>query len=143
MDIDLAPNYESPGAVGNLMTWIATVHDSAPGTIWYRFRSRAPSGEFQMVRDFGPNSVIDFAAIDHEGVYEMEVTARNLATGESISAVGAFEFLSRVLSGPAVNATAHPLVFLLSTPACAEGAVMSVEFQHGHRATGGDAGEAL
>lgn len=131
MEIDLASNYESPGAVGNLMTWIATVHDSAPGTIWYRFRSRDPSGEFQMVRDFGPNSVIDFAAIDHEGVYEMEVTARNLATGESVSAVGAFEFLSRVLSGPTVNATAHPLVFLLSTPACAEGAVMSVEFRTG------------
>ena len=25
MEIYLAPNYESPGAVGNLMTWIATV----------------------------------------------------------------------------------------------------------------------
>ena len=65
----------------------------------------------------------------------MEVTARNLATGESISAVGAFEFLSRILSGPTVNATAHPLVFLLSTPACAEGAVMSVEFRTGTEPT--------
>ena len=131
MEVDLAPNFESPGAVGDLMTWIATAHDSAPGALWYRFRSRAPAGAYRIVRDFGPNPVIDFAAVDHEGVYEMEVTVRNLDTGETDSAVGAYEFLSRITNEPLVNATAHPLVFLLSAPACPEGSAMRVEFRTG------------
>ncbi len=131
MEVSLAPSYESPGAVGNLMTWIATVSDTAPGTIWYRFRARDPFGEFKLVRDFSPNPLVDFAAIDHEGVYEMEVTARNLETGESSSSVGSFEFLPRTISEPTVNATAHPLVALFSLPACPEGSAMAVTYRTG------------
>jgi arylsulfate sulfotransferase len=131
MEVTLTPTYEGPGAVGNLMTWVATVSDSPSGTLWYRFRSRAPYGRFKLVRDFGPNPVIDFAPTDHEGVYEMEVTVRNLDTGEFAASVGAFEFLPRVINEPLANATAHPLVFLFSAPPCREGASMIVQFQTG------------
>ena len=114
MEATLAPSYEGPGAVGNLMTWIATVSDTAPGTIWYRFRSRAPFGDFQLIRDFGPNPTVDFAAMDHEGKYEMEVTARNLDTGELATSLNSFDFLPRVNGETLVNATAHPLVTCLA-----------------------------
>lgn len=129
MEVDLAPSYLGPGAVGNLVTWVATVHEAAPGTLWYRFRSRAPFGEYRVIRDFGPNSTMDFAAIDHEGTYEMEVIARNRDTGEIVSAVNTFEFLARTVDTPVVNPTAHPLMFLFTAPLCAEGYEMRVEFR--------------
>ncbi len=134
MDLTVATSYPSPGAVGNPVTWIATVSETAPGTIWYRFRVRAPYGDYKMVRDFSPNPTLDFAALDHEGIYEAEITARHLDTGEIVTGVGAFEFLSRVTYEPLVNATAHPLIFLFSTPPCQEGASMVVEFRTGNAA---------
>ena len=41
-----------------------------------------------MVRDFGPGNTLDWTAIRHEGLYEVEVTARDNATGET-RAIGA------------------------------------------------------
>src|SRR5262249_33570442 len=65
-----------------------------------------------------------------EGLYEVEVSARNPATGESAEAAVPYEFTSRVVPGsPVINVTDNPLVFLYSAPPCAEGSRMRVRFE--------------
>jgi hypothetical protein len=74
---------------------------------------------------------LDWTASDYDGSFEIEVTARNLESGESVAASQVFEMESRVLSGgdPAITPTAHPLVFLYSAPSCAAGSRIQVEFR--------------
>src|SRR5258708_7189465 len=73
----------SPRApLGTLITWTAQV-EGADGdladqsTIWYRYRVRRFGQDLRLIRDFGPRADLPWAATDHEGTYEMEVTARD------------------------------------------------------------------
>jgi hypothetical protein len=71
-----------------------------------------------------------WTAGDHEGEYEIEVTARDNDTRETAVAVTVFQFTSRVVSSAAViTATSNPMVFLYSAPPCQFGATMRVQFQ--------------
>jgi len=83
-----------------------------------------------VIRDYGPLSSLDWTATDQEGVYEIELSAMQVDTGEVASTSQVYQMLSRVLGAQTVvNATAHPLVFLFSAPSCPAGARMRVEFQ--------------
>src|ERR1051326_5271973 len=115
MTAALTPSAPSPAPVGTVITWTASAPDAFTGTIWYRFRARELGGSYKIIRDFGPLTSLDWTAADHEGLYEIELSARNLKTGESATMSSVYQMLSQVsVHSPVVNPTTHPLVFLYS-----------------------------
>lgn len=54
----LQKSVESPITIGTAMRF--TNEDPGAGPVWHRFRVRPPGGEFQMVRDFGPASALEW-----------------------------------------------------------------------------------
>lgn len=95
MTVTLTPSLPSPEPVATMITWNASVPDSASGMIWYRFRVREVGGDYTMIRDYGPLASLDWTAADHEGLYEMEVSAKNRQTGEIAATSSAYQMLSR------------------------------------------------
>jgi arylsulfate sulfotransferase len=138
MSVSLTPSAKSPAPLGTLVTFTATANAADPGTLVYRFRIRRPgvrvhrnitSPTFQTVVDYGPKSSLDWATIHREGEYDIEVSARNNATGEVASESIPFSFATLVRSHHAVvSPTAHPLVFIYSAPACPQAARIRVSF---------------
>ncbi|MCC6859840.1 MAG: aryl-sulfate sulfotransferase [Bryobacterales bacterium] len=127
--VSVEPSIPSTAAVGEMVTWTASAGNSSPGKLWYRFRARAAGEDFRMLRDYGPENVLDWTAGDHEGLYEIEVAVRNLDTGEMASTSLLYGFTSRVETGaPVISRTRNPLVFLYSAPACPTGSRMAVQF---------------
>lgn len=128
--VSLAPSIEGQARVAEMVNWSARAEGSESDSTWYRFRVRRSGERFRLVRDFGPSASLDWTASDREGVYEIEVTARNNVTGETVSASVVYRFASRVDgSSPVVSATGHPLVALYSAPPCPNGATMRVQFR--------------
>lgn len=129
MTVFLDPSIPPPSPVGTIVTWNAGVPDASQGTLWYRFRARGAGTDFRMIRDYGPISSLDWTASDHEGDYEVEVSVRNIDTGEFAATSSVYTMTSRVLdSAPVISPTANPLVFLYSAPPCAAGNWMKVTF---------------
>jgi arylsulfate sulfotransferase len=129
MTVSLDPSVDS-AAVGEQVTWTASTDAPEANTLWYRFRERPIGDNSHTLRDFGPVNWLVWAAAAHEGAYEIEVTARDLDTGETATAKRLFRVASRVTDGPVVSPLAsHPLVLLYSAPACAPGNRMKVVFQ--------------
>jgi len=130
MSVSLTPSVNSPAPVGTIVTWSATVTGTGSGTLWYRFRALKTGGNFSMIRDYGPNNSLDWTVSDHEGTFQIEVSARNLNTGESATATATYVLTSRVSGNtPVISPTANPLVFLYSAPPCPAGGQMTVYFQ--------------
>lgn len=131
MDLALRSSINSPGMVGQVITWTAESSGNS-GNMRYRFRARQMDGGagFHLIRDFSPSDTLDWTSIEREGNYEIEVTAKDLASGETKSAVAPFQLLSRVPGDRAVmSPTANPLVYLFSAPPCRAGDRMRVEFR--------------
>ena len=128
MSVTVSSSVPSPAPVGTLITFSAS-SDAASSNIWYRFRVRKQGADYQTIRDFGPVSTLDWTASAHEGGYEMEISARNLDTGEVATSSVLFQFQS-VATGdqPVISPTPNSLVFLYSAPACAGGGRMRVVF---------------
>ena len=106
---------------------------------WYPTASRQPCGTGSgsknrakttgSIRDFGTSNALDWTASAHEGAYEMEVSARDLDTGDAASDSLPFQFTPVVASGQAVvSPTINSLVFLYSAQSCPVGEQMKVEF---------------
>jgi len=125
----LTPSLPSPATVGTSVTWTGSVSDAADGAIWYRFRARHLGQGYQMIRDFSPQTTLDWTAVDHEGWFEIELSAKNISTGEMVRTSAMYEITSLITGNqPSINPTSHPLVFLYSAPPCAGGSRMLVEF---------------
>jgi hypothetical protein len=149
LSVSLAASVTSPAPVGTIVTWTASVAGTSSTNLWYRFQARetattlgpchavrgtvAPHGcatDFSMVQDFGPVNALSWTASDHEGGYEVQVTATDNDSGATAVASAVFQFTPRVTgSTPVVSTTANPLVFLYSAPSCPAGSTMSVQFQ--------------
>src|SRR5690348_6360345 len=87
-------------------------------------------GDFRTVVDFGPKATLNWSTIAQEGVYQVQVTARNQATGETASSAQLYMLTPLALGSAAViTPTAHPLVFIYSAPACPFGSRMKVLIQ--------------
>lgn len=84
---------------------------------------------FQTARDYSASNQWNWTPAESEGLYEVEVSARNRITGSIASATMPVTVLPRATTTPVVTATAHPLVALYSAPPCAAGAVMRVRFR--------------
>jgi arylsulfate sulfotransferase len=129
MSVALSPSVQSPAPLGTVVTWTATVSGAKPGTLWYRFRARFSGTDYRTVVDYGPNSTLDWSSIDREGSYQIEVLVKNQNTGDTAATSSKFALTSLVSgNGPTITATANPLVFIYSAPACAVGR-MRVQFQ--------------
>jgi arylsulfate sulfotransferase len=129
MSVSLVPSLPAPAPVGTVITWSVIVLNPVPGTLWYRFSAHESGQDSHVVKDYGPDTTLDWTARDHEGLYAVEVSVRNNATGDTASGAATFQMQSRVDGGqPLITPTSHPLVFLYSAPSCPAGARMRVQF---------------
>lgn len=128
MSVSLAPAVAAASPVGTRVTWIATASGN-PETLLYRFRLRRTGMNFHVVRDFSPDPTLTWAAVQHEGLYEIEVTARNANTGAAAVTTTWYNATSLAADGPAITPTQNPLVFLYSAPPCPTPGRMRVEFE--------------
>ncbi|MBI4907098.1 MAG: aryl-sulfate sulfotransferase [Acidobacteria bacterium] len=125
--VELSPSAMVPLSLGSTIRWNARSSSQDPA--WYRFRARQAGDAYRIIKDFGPDSSMDWTPTGHEGSYEVEVTERNLETGSVSSASTSFQILPHAVDGPVVSPTTHPLVFLYSAPACPAGQRMRVQFR--------------
>ncbi|HZT28672.1 MAG TPA: aryl-sulfate sulfotransferase [Bryobacteraceae bacterium] len=130
VSVSLTPSVPSPAPLGTVVTWSAAAFGDGPGPLWYRFRAAPAGTDLRVIQDYGPSATLDWTATNHDGPYEIEVTARDTSTGESAAMTAEFVMTSLVAGGvPAVTPTANPLVFLYSAPPCDVGSRMRVQFQ--------------
>ena len=130
MSVSLNPSVPSPSPLGTKVTWSASVNGASPGALWYRFRSGPAGAGVRMLRDYGPLNTLDWTNSEREGLYDVEVTARNQDTGEEAAATFRYQMRSRATgSTPVISPTSHPLVFLYSAPPCPAGGRMRVQFE--------------
>jgi arylsulfate sulfotransferase len=121
-----------PGAasVGTVIALKAAISEGAPESFWYRFRLLSPDAvSFRTVRDFSPDNTFEWVPSMMDGIYGVEITARNRASGESISVVSQYLITPRAVDTPVITPTANKLVFLYSAPPCSEGSMIRVYFQ--------------
>jgi len=129
LELKITLSHPSPQPVGTKVTLVAEASGASAENVRYRFRRRDDGGEFTMVRDFGPTFDFDWTKADYEGRVDVEVSARNLSTGETSSRIIPFEFTARTTSAqPVVSGTHHPLVFLYSFGQCPAGSLLSVRY---------------
>lgn len=133
MSVRLTSSPDSPISVGTVIHFSAEPTDNPGGIIWYRFRVREMGSTFTTIRDYGPLTDLDWTPADHEGTFEIEVSARSLDSGE-ISVTTQDYQVQPLVNGdqPLVTPTANPLVFLYSAPPCPDGQRMRVEFRVAH-----------
>ncbi|HLK50082.1 MAG TPA: aryl-sulfate sulfotransferase [Bryobacteraceae bacterium] len=121
MRVSLGSSTPSPAPLGAPVTWIASVSNPNPGTLWYRFRAGKAASQntdlaatpisrgflparssgqslrprrppqLRTVVDYGPKSSFTWSTIDGEGIYQIDVTVQNQDTGETASASAQFE----------------------------------------------------
>ncbi len=84
---------------------------------------------FHLVRDFSPKATLEWAAIQHEGLYEIEATVQDTNTGATGVTTAWYEVTPLVADTPVITPTQNPLVFLYSAPPCAPPSRMRVEFE--------------
>ncbi len=129
MTATLTSSMPSPMPVGTRVTFTAAASGASGANLWYRFRVRAAGKAYHTIRDYGPVSTLAWTAADSEGMYDVQVSVRNLGTGDESTVASPFEFQSLVTAGQAVvTPTGNSLVFLFSAPACDVGSRMRVRF---------------
>src|SRR4029453_12156769 len=84
--VSLSPSIPSAAPVGVTVTWTALPTAGSGDSLWYRFRVRRLGQNFRTVRDYGPLNTLKWTASGHEGLYEVDVSVRNPATGETAAA---------------------------------------------------------
>lgn len=119
--------------VGQTLTITATAQDSAaPNTRFsYQFTVRPHlSGPFIVQQDYYWTNTFAWTPSDHEGSYDIGVTAWSAATHNSAPTYITVDVAPRVTSGhPVISTTNNELVALYSAPACFAPATMRVRFQ--------------
>ena len=97
------------------------------GPVWYRFRVRGPGeSRWRTIRDYSPQRDLRWTSMGKAGLYEIEVTARDLHTGTVTTAIHRQQIAAP--DEPAVYPTDHPLVFVYSAPPCPAGSQMRVVY---------------
>ncbi len=125
---ELVPLSPSGQVVGNTITWVARSSGTGSDPWRYRFSVGLAGSPLNVVRDFKQENFFEWTPLE-EGMYDIEVTARQLDTGETSQVKTTFEIRSRITGSAAlVTATDHPLVFLYSAPSCSIGQ-MRVRFR--------------
>lgn len=130
MSLDVQVLGPSPAGVGSSVNVRAILSEAQAGSMWYRYRVRAPgTAEFRTIRDYSPSDSFDWAPMPLDGIYDVEITARNRDTGEIAEATFSYNVESRARNGhPVISATNNRLVFLYSAPPCGESNRIRVDF---------------
>jgi len=128
LDFRLSTSLDSPQVLSTVVSITGLTAGGSGSTVWYRFRTRAEGGKYEMLRDFGPRDTLDWTVWDREGIYEMEVTAQDKGNGQTATITLRFEWLPVAKDRAVVTPTQHPLVFLYSAPTCEPGAISRVQF---------------
>lgn len=129
LSVSLKPSISVGAGVGTMVKFTATASQTNPGRHWYRFRAGAFGEDLHIVKDYGPDTTLDWTATEHDGIYQVEVAVRDMNTGEVAVTSTWTYFRSNVTDGQAVvMPTSHPLVFMYSAPSCPAGATMKVQF---------------
>jgi hypothetical protein len=116
--------------LGSPVHFSATTDFPDGSTVRYRYRARRAGGEFETIRDFGPQTDLDWTTIDRDGIYQLEVAAQNLDTGETTFGVANVLLAALTQNGQeTITPTSNALVFIFSSPACKAGGRMRVSFQ--------------
>ncbi len=119
ISVTLSPSPAGPQPVGTIITWTATVQDTASGTHEYRFSVGPANGRLAIVQDFGLAKTLLWAFSQTEGTYQVKVLVQNISNNTSAHAAANFVVTSLRLNGlDAVTPTANPLVALFSGPPC-------------------------
>lgn len=129
--VQLSTSVPSPQPLGTTVTLTAGATDTDAGTISYRFEIGPAFGTvLQVVQDFSVQTTHIYTPTQREGFYQFRVTARNNSTNNTATqTITVFRFTSLVSAGaPVITPTANPLVALFSSPPCATGSIMRVDF---------------
>src|SRR5580658_6247300 len=129
----------SPQTIGTPITFTVTATDSGPGPLTFRFNRAAPEAKPALVRDFNAGTPsggtwtaqpLVWAPTGPEGVYQVQVVAKDFSTGENDNKTIRFK-VNPLATGstPVAVPTANPLVALFSAPACGAGSSMRVSFR--------------
>jgi hypothetical protein len=131
MALNAEADMPSPAPVGTAIRWFAWIEEASTGTTWFRYRVRSPGeAQFRLMRDFSPQALWEWLPVDTDGIYEIEVTARIVETGEVSIVTHSYEVASRVIGEtPVISPTANQLVFLYSAPPCPAGSRILVNFK--------------
>lgn len=127
----------SPQPVGTPVTVTFGATDSNPGPVNYQLEVKPPNGNYHVVHNFDLEAAFTWAQSLSEGTYQLRVTARDNASGQTSQVVTSYVITSRVTGTagtavPVVTATIHPLVALLSAPACPSGSSVKAAYSiHG------------
>jgi hypothetical protein len=136
MTVTLTPTPAGPQRVGTPVSWIAAVNGSQQGRLQFQFMGHKSTGQTRLLRGFHQSNRFVWAPSEAEGDYIVEVTARNLFTGEEAVGEARFHINSNVTGAvPVIVPTANPLVALYSAPSCPSGSAMYVAFGVGTATT--------
>lgn len=130
LTVSLHPNLPSPQPVGTIIMLVPKLENSTRATYVAQYRVSVDGGPSRTVRDFSQELLLTWSPELYEHEARVSVTIRNNDTGETATAELPYRIVSRIKdSRPAVTATSHPLVALLSAAACPEGNQFRVEFR--------------
>jgi hypothetical protein len=137
----LTPSHASPQLLGTPIVWAVTAADSNPNPLTFQFNVASGSQPYVLVRDFniGTRSVgiwtsqpFTWASIGGEGVYTIQVVAKDFISGESATQTASFTLKPRATGSQAtVHKVSNSLVALFSAPSCPSGSSMRVAFYPG------------
>jgi len=153
--LSMTPSPKSPQAIGKTIAWTVTASDTHVGPLTFQFYVTAPGGAPFMVRDFNvgtPNAStwtspaftwlptactsVNSSGLDElscepiEGIYSIEVVAKDFVSGETASKTAKFQVTPLVTgSTPVLTPTGNTLVTMFSVPPCAAGSFVRASFQ--------------
>ena len=129
ISVTLSPSPAGPQPVGTVITWTATVSDTAPGAHQYQFRVGPTGSPLAIVWDFKQSNSFKWAFSQTEGTYRVKVVVQNTSNKTRSDATDNFVVTTRRVNGlDVVSPTANPLVALFSGPPCKVGNSIRVRF---------------
>jgi arylsulfate sulfotransferase len=137
--MSLTPSLASPQPIGAAVVWSATAQDSNAGPLTFQFNVAPPNGALATIRDFNVGTLkggawqavqFDWGVTGTNGVYQVQVVAKDFTSGETDSLTVSFAVTSPLTGAhPMALHTRNPLVALFVAPACPAGSTMRVSFQ--------------
>lgn len=130
MTVKVQTNVSSPQPVGTVVGLRAQAENGPRGQYVFRYSVSDEGGPFHIIRDFSQDSDFAWRPALYEHEARVRVTARVNQTKETADTEVPFRVVSRITgSDPVVTPTAHPLVALMSVPACPQGSRFRVAMQ--------------
>jgi arylsulfate sulfotransferase len=144
--VTVSPSQKSPQVIGTSISWTVRARDTNAGPLTFQFNIAPAGGASSMIKDFNvgkhsgntwaPPVPFVWTPTGSEGSYQIQVVAKDFATGETDTKTVSYQ-VSPLVTGslPVVAPTSNSLIALFSAPACALNSTMRVSFQQQSGAT--------